>query len=165
MKTILVIDDRDDLRMMIADTLAVAGYAVREARNGRDGILMVLAQRPDLILCDINMPEVDGYRTLEAIRKCDGTAGIPFIMMTGSVIQNNFRRAMNSGADDYMPRPFTPAELITMVEARLARQSRTDSPAAKEAMQAAEAETQVYLQEAAGRLDHVVQHSRSRRLA
>jgi len=67
MKNILVIDDKDDLRSVIVATLTYAGYTVRQAANGRDGILMVLAQRPDLILCDVRMPEMDGYRTLAAI--------------------------------------------------------------------------------------------------
>src|SRR5262245_43237195 len=105
MKNILVIDDRDDMRSMIAATLVVAGYAVRGAADGRSGLLMVLETPPDLILCDINMPGIDGYRTLEAIRKCATTADIPFIIMTGSVAHrehSEFRHAMNCGADDYL---------------------------------------------------------------
>jgi CheY-like chemotaxis protein len=125
MKKILVIDDRDAIRCGIATTLATAGYAVREATDGRDGIVKVLAERPDLILCDINMPGMDGYRTLEAIRKCPGTADILFIMMTGSVVQSEFRRVMNCGADDYLSKPFTARQLLDAVESRFMRQSHS----------------------------------------
>lgn len=125
MKRILVIDDRDDLRSVFAATLVVGGYAVRGARDGREGIIMVLEERPDLILCDINMPGMDGYRTLEAIRKFPGTADIPVIMMTGSVAQNEFRRVMDSGADDYLAKPFAPSQLLAAVKSRLERQAKT----------------------------------------
>jgi len=121
MKSILVIDDNADIRSVIFATLAYAGYTVRQAGNGRDGVLMVLAERPDLILCDVQMPEMDGYRTLAAIRECPGTAAIPFILMSGSVGQAEFRQAMVCGADDYLTKPFTARELIKAVESRLAR--------------------------------------------
>jgi len=123
MKNILVIDDKDDLRSVIVATLTYAGYAVREAANGRDGILMVLAERPDLILCDVRMPDMDGHRTLAAIREFRGTAAIPFILMTGSMGRDEFRHAMVCGADDYLMKPFSAHELIEAVESRLARQT------------------------------------------
>jgi CheY-like chemotaxis protein len=126
MKRILVIDDQAEIRSMIAATLVVAGYAVRGATDGRDGILKVLIERPDLILCDIKMSGMDGYRTLEAIRKFPRTADIPFIIMTGSVVRSEFRRAMNWGADDYLSKPFTPDHLLAAVESRLARQSQSE---------------------------------------
>jgi DNA-binding response OmpR family regulator len=116
MKTILVIDDKDEIRSVVIATLAHAGYAVRQARNGRDGILMVLAQRPDLILCDVRMPEMDGYRTLAAIRECRGTAAIPFILMV-------------CGADDYLMKPFTAHELVKAVKSRLARHTHVQTEA------------------------------------
>src|ERR1700677_5344627 len=124
MKYVLVIDDHDNMRSMIAATLVVAGYAVQGARDGREGIMMVLAPRPGLILCDINMAGMDGHRTLEAIRKFPNTADIPFIMMTGSVVPSEFRRAMNCGADYFLTKPFTPDELLAAVKSRLARQSQ-----------------------------------------
>ena len=129
MKSILIIDDNDDVRSVIAATLTYAGYAVREAGNGRDGILMVLAQRPDLILCDVNMPGMDGHRTLAAIREFRGTASIPFILMTGSMGRDEFRHAMVCGADDYLMKPFGGHELIEAVESRLARQTDVRSEA------------------------------------
>jgi CheY-like chemotaxis protein len=122
MKNILIIDDKEEVRSAIFAALAFAGYTVRQASNGRDGILMVLAQRPDLILCDVKMPEMDGYRTLAAIRNFPDTASIPFILMTGSMSRDEFRHAMVSGADDYLMKPFSAQELIKAVESRLTRQ-------------------------------------------
>lgn len=129
MKNILVIDDTDDLRASIVATLNEAGFATQEAKNGRMGILKVLAQRPDLIICDVNMPEMDGYRTLEAIRKVPGTAAIPFIIMTGTPGINGFRQAMDCGADDFIMKPFTPDELLAAVKSRLARQTDFETEA------------------------------------
>jgi CheY-like chemotaxis protein len=129
MKNILVIDDEDDVRAVIVATLKYAGYAVRQAGNGRDGILKVLEERPDLILCDVRMPEMDGYRTLAAIRNVPGTAAIPFILMTGSMGREEFRQAMVWGADDYLMKPFSALELIGAVESRLARQTHVRSDA------------------------------------
>jgi CheY-like chemotaxis protein len=129
MKSILVIDDKDEIRSVIFAALAYAGYTVRQARNGREGILMVLAQRPDLILCDVKMPEMDGYRTLAAIRSFPDTASISFILMTGSMSRDEFRHAMVCGADDYLMKPFSARELIKAVESRLTRQMHVQSEA------------------------------------
>jgi CheY-like chemotaxis protein len=123
MKAILVIDDSSDVRLLMTSTLVRSGYSVRQAKNGCEGILMVIAQKPDLIICDVRMPGLDGYRALEAIRKCPGTAAIPFILMTGSVTRNDFRRGMVSGADDYLMKPFTSSELNAAVKSRFARQT------------------------------------------
>ena len=123
MKSLLVIDDSSEMRFVIASTLVDSGYSVRQARDGREGIQMVVAHKPDLIICDVKMPGLDGYHTLEAIRKCPGTAAIPFILMTGSMGKNDFRRGMASGADDYLRKPFTPEELIAAVRSRFARQT------------------------------------------
>jgi CheY-like chemotaxis protein len=129
MKRVLVIDDNDDVRSVVVATLRQADYAVHEARNGRDGILTVLAQRPDLILCDVQMPGMDGYRTLAAIRKFRSTVAIPFILVTGFTERSEFRRAMACGADDYLMKPFSSKELIAAVESRLARQTDMQSDA------------------------------------
>jgi diguanylate cyclase len=129
MKNILVVDDQEDVRAVIVTLLKYSGYSVRQAKNGRDGILMVLAQRPDLILCDVRMPEMDGYRTLAAIRKVPGTAAIPFILMTGSMTREEFRQAMVCGADDYLMKPFSTRELIEAVESRIARHTHMRSEA------------------------------------
>jgi CheY-like chemotaxis protein len=123
MKNILVIDDNSDMRLMVSSTLVGSGYSVRQAGDGREGIQMVIVQKPDLIICDVRMQGLDGYGTLAAIRKCSGTAAIPFILMTGSMGQNDFRRGMISGADDYLMKPFTSNELNAAVKARFARQT------------------------------------------
>lgn len=109
---------------VVVSTLVQAGYTVREAKDGRAGIQLLLAERPDLILCDIKMPSMDGYRTLDAIRKVPATAAIPLILMTGSETlgRDGFRRGMVSGADDFLLKPFTPEELLDAIESRLARQ-------------------------------------------
>jgi CheY-like chemotaxis protein len=127
MKSVLVIDDKDEVRSIIVATLTRAGYAVRQAANGRDGILLSLAQKPDLILCDVRMPEMDGYRMLAAIRGCRSTAAVPFILMTGSVAREEFRRAMVCGADDYLMKPFSRRDLLRVVESRLTRQTEMQS--------------------------------------
>ena len=129
MKSILVIEDNEEVRCVVVAILTDAGYAVHQAGNGRDGILTVLAQRPDLILCDVQMPGMDGYRTLSAIRKFRSTAAIPFILMTGSTARSEFRRAMACGADDYLMKPFSAKELIAAIESRLARQTHVQSDA------------------------------------
>lgn len=121
MKSVLIIDDNEGIRSVVTATLTFAGYAVREAENGREGILQVLAQRPDLILCDLKMPEMDGYRTLAAVRKFPGTAAIPFVLITGSLDRDEFRQIMTSGADDYLLKPFSANELIEAIESRLTR--------------------------------------------
>lgn len=124
MKNVLVIDDDDAVRAAVISTLVQAGYFVRDAKNGRDGIQLLLAEKPDLILCDVRMPSMDGYRTLEAIRKVPFTAAIPLILMTGTdtLARDDFRRGMVNGADDFLLKPFTPEELIEAIESRRNRQ-------------------------------------------
>jgi two-component system sensor histidine kinase/response regulator len=132
MKSVLVIDDNRDVRTVVHDTLVhLSGYSVRQAKDGREGVQMVIARRPDLILCDVNMPGLDGYHTLEAIRACPGTASIPFILMTGAMDAKDFRRGMASGADDYIMKPFTPAELDAAVRSRFAREEQLQADITK----------------------------------
>jgi len=132
-KSILVIDDDNEIRSVVVTTLAQSGFSVREAKDGRVGIQMILAQKPDLIVCDVRMPGMDGFRTLSAIRKFPATAAIPLILMSGSnsMDRDGFRRGMVSGADDFLLKPFTPAELIEAVESRLARQKDLQTEAWK----------------------------------
>ncbi len=132
MKSVLVIDDNRDVRTVVHDTLVhLSGYSVRQAKDGREGVQMVIARRPDLILCDVNMPGLDGFHTLEAIRTCPGTASIPFILMTGEMTPDDFRRGMASGADDYLKKPFTPAELDAAVRSRFAREEQLQAEIAR----------------------------------
>ena len=123
MHNVLVIDDVDDVRQAVVKTLQHFGFATREARNGRAGIQMAIEDAPDLIICDVRMPDMDGFRTLNAIRDNPAIANIPFIFLTGALEKSDVRRGMVSGADDYLTKPFTPEELFEAVATRLARQT------------------------------------------
>ncbi len=119
MKRILVIDDEEWLREMVHIALAEKGFDVVEAENGAVGIAKARKELPDLILCDVNMDQVDGYLTLSTLRNEPATAAIPFILMTGLADNAGLRHGMELGADDYLPKPFTIEELYAAVEARL----------------------------------------------
>jgi CheY-like chemotaxis protein len=123
MKDILVIDDKEEIRTLIRAVLGNFGFNVLEASNGRMGVQMLRDQKPDLVICDVNMPGMDGYETLGVVRESSLTAPIPFILMTGLVSRDGFRRGMVCGADDYLVKPFTTDELIEAVMSRLARQT------------------------------------------
>ena len=119
MKKILVIDDEEWLREMVQMALQQKGFDVMQAENGAVGIEMARTDLPDLILCDVNMSQVDGYRTLSALRNEPTTASIPFILMTGMADNAGMRQGMELGADDYLAKPFTIDALYGAVEARL----------------------------------------------
>src|ERR1043166_4284718 len=119
MKKILVIDDEEWLREMVQLALSQKGYDVIEAGNGALGIEVARKDLPDLILCDVNMEKMDGYRTLSALRNEPPTATIPFILMTGLADNAGMRHGMELGADDYLPKPFTIEGLYAAVDARL----------------------------------------------
>jgi len=133
MKTILVIDDTEDVRNLIATVLTNYGFTVREAPNGQLGVQMIAEEKPALVICDVNMPAMGGYETLAAVRDSSKTATIPFILMTGLVSRDGFRKGMVSGADDYLVKPFTPDELIEAVMSRLVRQTEVQLEADKRA--------------------------------
>ena len=119
MKRILVIDDEEWLREMVQMALCQRGFDVLQAQNGAVGIETARKELPDLILCDVNMEQVDGYLTLSALRREPTTALIPFILMTGLADNAGMRHGMELGADDYLPKPFTIDELYAAVDARL----------------------------------------------
>jgi two-component system sensor histidine kinase/response regulator len=119
MKRILVIDDEDWLREMVQMALSQRGFEVIEADGGAAGVESARKQLPDLVLCDVNMPKMDGYATLSALRNDSATAAIPFILMTGLADNAGMRQGMELGADDYLPKPFTLDGLYGAVEARL----------------------------------------------
>jgi DNA-binding response OmpR family regulator len=123
MKNILVIDDKEDIRNLIRIVLTNYGFTIAEADNGQVGLQMIHDHKPDLVICDVNMPAMDGYETLGVVRESSDTAPIPFILMTGLVTMDGFRRGMVCGADDYLVKPFTPDELVEAVMSRLARQT------------------------------------------
>jgi DNA-binding response OmpR family regulator len=129
MKNILIIDDKEDIRNLIRIVLTNYGFTILEAVNGQVGVQMIHDHKPDLVICDINMPAMDGYETLGVVRESSATAPIPFILMTGLVSLDGFRRGMVCGADDYLVKPFSPDELVEAVMSRLARQTDVEMAA------------------------------------
>lgn len=119
MSRILVIDDERCLREMVRMALAQRGFDVVEAESGAEGVEVARSHPPDLVLCDVNMGNMDGYLTLSNFRKAPETAAIPFILMTGMANNAGMRQGMELGADDYLPKPFTIDGLYAAVEARL----------------------------------------------
>ena len=122
-KKVLIVDDTEDVRVIIAESLSLYGFNTLTAGDGRTGIDIARQEQPDLIICDINMPQLDGYGTLTALRENDSTATIPFIFLSGAADKINMRRGMELGADDYLTKPFTHAELMAAVNARLEKQA------------------------------------------
>ncbi|WP_205503362.1 response regulator [Rufibacter psychrotolerans] len=119
MKKILLIEDNHEIRENIAEILALANYDVLEAEHGKAGVELAKAQKPDLIICDIMMPQLDGYGVLHMLSKNPATSGIPFIFLTAKSEKDDFRKGMNLGADDYLTKPFDDLELLDAVEMRL----------------------------------------------
>jgi DNA-binding response OmpR family regulator/DNA-binding transcriptional ArsR family regulator len=119
---ILIIEDNNDIRESTAEILEFSGYAVTQANNGKKGIELALKQRPDLILCDIMMPELDGYGVLYMLGKNHETDSIPFIFLTAKAERVDFRKGMEMGADDYLTKPFDDMELLKAIEGRLAKE-------------------------------------------
>lgn len=119
MKKILLIEDNDLIRENTAEILELANYKVTTAANGKIGVEMALQHMPDLIICDIMMPVLDGYGVLHAVQKNDAIKNTPFIFLTAKTERNDFRRGMESGADDYITKPFDGTELLNAVNSRL----------------------------------------------
>lgn len=118
-KTILVIDDNTDIRENTAEILELAGYKTFTAENGKQGVEVAVKQKPSVIVCDIMMPELDGYGVLHLLRKNPETQNIPFIFLTAKTERSDFRKGMEMGADDYITKPFEDIELLNAVEIRL----------------------------------------------
>ena len=121
-RTILLIDDSPAIRENTAEILTLGGYSVITAENGRQGVEKALSKKPDLIICDIMMPELDGYGVLHLLRKNPDTEGIPLIFLTAKADRNDFRKGMEMGADDYVTKPFEEIELLNAIESRLRKQ-------------------------------------------
>ena len=124
MSRILVIEDTDEVRENIAEILELDGYEVLQAPNGKVGITLATNEVPDLILCDVMMPELDGFGVLKILSKNQKTFHIPFIFLTARAEQSDFRKGMGLGADDYITKPFDDTQLLEAIELRL-RKSKT----------------------------------------
>ncbi|MEQ8628699.1 response regulator [Ekhidna sp.] len=126
-KRILVIEDQDDVRENIAELLELSNYEVDAAPNGKEGVKKALASPPNLILCDIMMPEMDGYEVLYILSKNPETTSLPFIFLTAKAEKTDFRKGMNMGADDYITKPFEEMELLGAIERRLKKYEELSS--------------------------------------
>ncbi|MCX7930581.1 MAG: response regulator [Chlorobi bacterium] len=117
-RTILLIDDSDYIIEGTASLLRFEGYAVVTANNGRDGLQLAKEHLPDLIICDVSMPEMDGYTVLRHLREDPLTAGLRFMFLTARAEKSDMRTGMDIGADDYLIKPFTIEELLSAIEAQ-----------------------------------------------
>ncbi|WP_411030505.1 response regulator [Spongiimicrobium sp. 3-5] len=121
MKSVLLIEDDMALRENTQELMELAGYKVLTAANGQIGIDLALANKPDVIICDIMMPEVDGYGVLRELSKNEDTRSIPFIFLSAKTEHKEVRKGMDLGADDYLTKPFDEEDLISAIESRLAK--------------------------------------------
>ena len=121
MKTILLIEDDQAIRENTAELLELAGFAVLTADNGQRGVEQALATKPDLVVCDIMMPVLDGYGVLQIFNQNARLAGVPFIFLTAKTERTDLRHGMALGADDYLTKPFDRTELLSAITGRLNR--------------------------------------------
>lgn len=119
MKTILLIEDNDEIRDNTAEILELAMYNVHTAPSGKEGIEKAIDIKPDLIICDIMMPVLDGYGVLHAVQKNETIKNTPFIFLTAKTERNDIRKGMELGADDYITKPFEATELLNAIDSRL----------------------------------------------
>lgn len=119
MRKILIIEDEKELNEGIAEILRFEGYTPLQSHNGYDGLKIAERDSPDLILCDIVMPDLDGYEVLERIKKQILQRPVPFIFITALTDRPNYRKGMEQGADDYLTKPFTRKELLNAVSSRI----------------------------------------------
>lgn len=124
MSKVLIIEDNTEVRENLAEILELADYEVVTAENGKVGVEKALNEQPDLILCDVMMPELDGFGVLRILEKRPTTSDIPFIFLTAKAEKTDFRKGMNLGADDYITKPFDDVELLDAIEMRLKKSER-----------------------------------------
>lgn len=164
MTTVLLIEDHAPLRRNLREILTLEGFTVVEAADGSEGLRLARASRPDLILCDIMLPGLDGHEVLAHVRSSPGTAALPFIFLTAKGEAPDIRAGMNLGADDYLPKPVARADLLDAIRTRLARaaQQRTafvprfDSASPLERLGLSPREAEVLLWVAQGKGNHEI---------
>lgn len=127
MKKVLVIEDNSELLENISELLSLSNYSVISASNGIDGIRMAINEKPDLVICDIMMPQLDGYGVFHAIQRHEDLQQIPFIFLTAISDSGEIRKAMSLGADDYIMKPFDQTDLLSTVENRLNREEKRNN--------------------------------------
>ncbi|MEM9540318.1 MAG: EAL domain-containing protein [Cyanobacteria bacterium P01_E01_bin.42] len=121
---ILAIEDDENIRDNLLEVLCLEGYDLVAAPNGRHGLQLAREESPDLILCDLMLPELNGYEVLQSIRQNTDLANIPFIFLTGKAEKEYFRQGMELGADDYLTKPFSLSELLGAIETQLQKRER-----------------------------------------
>jgi EAL domain-containing protein (putative c-di-GMP-specific phosphodiesterase class I)/ActR/RegA family two-component response regulator len=131
MTKILVIEDEDAVRENLLELLETEDFEIISATNGRKGVDLAFSEVPDLILCDMMMPELDGYGVLTALHQDQIMSTIPFIFLTAKSSKLDFRQGMDLGADDYLTKPFTRAELLSAIFSRLEKQAKLKKYLAK----------------------------------
>lgn len=124
MKKIVLIEDNLNVRESTKEILELADYQVYEAENGKKGVELVKSQKPDLVLCDIMMPNLDGYGVLRILSQNPDTSHIPFIFLTAKIEKSDLRKGMNLGADDYITKPFEETDLLEAIDVRLKKSSK-----------------------------------------
>lgn len=124
MKKILIIEDEQPVRTGIRDLLEIKNYKTFTADSGIEGLKFAKEILPDLIICDIKMPEVDGYEVLRQLNKDEATSCIPFIFLTAKTEMSDLRYGMSLGADDYIIKPFLAADLYKSIEVRLNKKEK-----------------------------------------
>ena len=122
-KRILVVEDQEDLRAILRDLLSASGYDVLEAVNGGEGVDKARAERPDLILMDIQMPVLDGYQATRAIKAEAALAATPIIAVSSFAMKGDEEKARGSGCDDYVTKPYSPMALLRLVRGYLGENS------------------------------------------
>ena len=120
--TVLIVDDESAIRDMVSVALEVAGYRCLQAENARNAHALIIDESPDLVLLDWMMPETSGLELLRRLRRDELTAKLPVIMLTAKAEEDNMIQGLDSGADDYMSKPFSPRELIARIKSILRRQ-------------------------------------------
>ena len=121
MKKVLLVEDDTVLRESTAELLELSNYQVFTAPNGIIGVQIALEEKPDVVVCDIMMPGMDGYAVLKALSENELTRSIPFIFLSAKTERRDVRKGMELGADDYLTKPFEEAELIGAIESRIAK--------------------------------------------
>lgn len=124
MKKILVIEDNQSVRENLEEILALANYQALSAENGKIGVELAMRETPDMVICDVMMPELDGYGVLHILSRTPATADIPFIFLTARTEKEDFRKGMTLGADDYISKPFDNMQLLDTIEMRLKKSER-----------------------------------------
>jgi DNA-binding NarL/FixJ family response regulator len=123
MSKILIIEDQPQMRKNIATILEMENFTVVTAENGRRGVELARSEKPDLVLCDVMMPELDGFGVLQALRADAATATLPLIFLTAKGDRLDLRKGMNLGADDYLTKPVARDDLLTAIQVRLSRRN------------------------------------------